>query len=133
MITQYLKINISAPSPTSTPTKASPTPSLTYELAAEKSRCPGQRVPHNWIKTIEKCSNLCKSESTMFIYGRSDTANCDHRGCTCSCEKTVTDGQCTRGKMLDSYHNLYRFVQLLGTDILSFIYLSLSLYIYNMN
>ena len=89
---------------------------MTFELVAEKSRCPGSRFSLHWIKTIEECASGCKSETSMFIYGRSDTANCDHRGCYCSCEQTVTDGQCTRGPTDDNYYNLYRIV--LGTDIL---------------
>ena len=83
---------------------------------AEKRECTGSEIGQGKLKTLHLCHDACKGKASMFIYGMAPSL-CDGDGCSCYCEASSMNGECT---MKDHQEfNLYAYVIVKGEIVLS--------------
>ena len=110
-IIQYFEFIISAPSSTPIQTTTSPTPSLPYELVAERTVCSGFRDFVGYTQVIEECFNACKgAKKRMFAYAHAGENSCNNLGCVCYCEVLTKGEKCKQCTTYDKSYDLYTII-----------------------
>ena len=81
---------------------------LGFVLVTEGKECSGREILKGRFHTLAECATICKSVSTMFVYGRQGNNGCHKDGCACYCELDANEDMTCHEKDHPEF-NLYRY------------------------
>ena len=90
---------------------------LDFHLVAARTKCNGTALEECRRSSASECAEGCRGVSSMFSFGRQDSAECNERGvCSCLCLLEAVNGSCTQRSSNST--DLFRYMTSMGSAFL---------------